>query len=111
MDEAELVELVREVVHAHASDVTEQRMFGSAGFLVAGNLAIGAGRRGLLVRVGAEDYDELADEPGATKDVMPGRHMRGWLRVDPDELPDEAELVEWIVRGVGTAASLPPKPD
>jgi hypothetical protein len=40
---------------------------------------------------------------------MPGREMRGWLRVAADEVDDDAELERWVERGVAYARSLPAK--
>ena len=37
---------------------------------------------------------------------MGGRTMSGWLRVD---VVDDAELAEWVDRGVAYARTLPPK--
>jgi hypothetical protein len=35
--------------------------------------------------------------------------MRGWLRVDPDDVKSEEQLAEWIERGTSYARSLPAK--
>jgi hypothetical protein len=40
---------------------------------------------------------------------MRGRSMAGWLRVETAAVADDAALAEGGERGVGYAASLPPK--
>jgi hypothetical protein len=40
---------------------------------------------------------------------MRGRQMAGWLRVDTADVADDSALAEWVERGTGYAASLPPK--
>jgi TfoX/Sxy family transcriptional regulator of competence genes len=90
--------------------VTEQKMFGGLGFLVSGNMAIAAsGQGGILVRVDPEESDELVATTPAEPMEMRGRQMAGWLRVDTADVADDATLGEWVERGAGYAASLPPK--
>ena len=35
--------------------------------------------------------------------------MQGWLRLDTDELDDDAVLQEWVDRGAQFTLTLPPK--
>jgi hypothetical protein len=35
--------------------------------------------------------------------------MAGWLRIDTAAVADDNAVAEWVERGVGYAASLPPK--
>jgi TfoX/Sxy family transcriptional regulator of competence genes len=110
MSSDDLTAQVRTIVHAHpAADRTaEKQMFGSDAFLVSGNLACGASRKGLLVRVDRDEAEVLLEQPEAEPMEMRGRGMPGWLRVDPTGL-DEASLAAWVRRGLDFAASLPPK--
>jgi hypothetical protein len=86
-------------------------MFGGLAFLVGGHLSVAAsGEGGLLVRVGPDETDHLLATTGADVVVMRGRAMRGWLRVPAAGVSTDAELRAWVERGVGYAASLPPKP-
>ena len=90
--------------------LTEQKMFGGLAFLVGGNMAVAArGGGGILVRVDPDTSDELVATTPAELMEMRGRHMAGWLRVDSADVADDAALAEWVERGAGYAASLPPK--
>jgi hypothetical protein len=40
---------------------------------------------------------------------MRGRAMRGWLRVDSEDVRTKRELVKWVERGTEYARSLPAK--
>jgi TfoX/Sxy family transcriptional regulator of competence genes len=90
--------------------VAERRMFGGLAFLVGGHLAVAvSGQGGLMVRCDPADSDRLLTEPGATRMVMRGREMDGWLRVTSDAVADDEALERWIAVGTTYAAGLPPK--
>ena len=90
--------------------VTEKKMFGGLAFLVGGNMAVAAsGQGGLLVRVDPGDSDKLVARTGARPMEMRGREMRGWLRVDSEDVRSAPALATWVDRGIAYARSLPPK--
>ena len=85
-------------------------MFGGLAFLINGNMSVSAsGRGGLMLRVAPEDTDALVAKPHASRMVMRGREMDGWLRVDPEGLETKRDLERWVSIGVAYARSLPPK--
>ena len=105
----ELAARVRRLVE-DVPDVSEKRMFGGLAFLVHGHLAVAASREGgLLIRVDPAESDALVEEPGASRMVMRGREMDGWLRVDDEGVRTKRQLEPWVKRGVAYARSLPPK--
>ena len=107
-DEA-LAARIRELV-AGEPGVSEQKMFGGLAFLVGGNMAIAAsGEGGILVRVDPDETEALVARTGATVMEMRGRAMRGWLRVEAQQLRTKRELAAWVERGIAFARSLPPK--
>lgn len=94
-----------------APGITEKSMFGGLAFLVHGHLAVSVGSAGgLLVRVEPDRTDELSALPTASRQVMRGRQLTGWLHVDVDAEAPDAELRQWIDLGVEYARSLPPGP-
>ena len=105
----DLANRIRELL-ADEGAVTEKRMFGGLAFLVGGNMAVAAsGQGGLLIRCDPEDTDELIAKPHASRMVMRGRAMDGWLRIDGDGVRTKRQLQPWVKRGVGYARELPPK--
>lgn len=105
----ELAERVRALV-ADVPAVEEKKMFGGLGFIVAGNMAVGAsGQGGLLVRVDPAESDALVESTAAFPMEMRGRTMAGWLRVNSVDVAADDELARWVERGVAYARSLPPK--
>ena len=105
----ELAERIRELVGSEA-DLTEQKMFGGLAFLVGGNMAVAAsGQGGILVRVDPAESDALVATTKARLMEMGGRRMRGWLRVDPEDVRTKRQLARWVERGTTYARSLPAK--
>jgi TfoX/Sxy family transcriptional regulator of competence genes len=105
----ELADRIRELV-GDEPQLTEQKMFGGLAFLIGGNMAIGAsGQGGILVRVDPEESDRLVATTSARPMEMRGREMRGWLRVEADEVRTKRDLAKWVKLGTAHARSLPAK--
>ena len=107
-DEA-LADRIRDLV-ADEPGLTEKKMFGGLGFMIAGNMAVAAsGQGGILVRVDPAESEQLLATTAAFPMEMQGRRMKGWLRVDSADLDGDEQLAEWVTRGASYARSLPPK--
>ncbi|GAC1611254.1 MAG: hypothetical protein NVS3B26_22900 [Mycobacteriales bacterium] len=105
----ELAARLRDCVLGEAN-CSERKMFGGLAFLINGHMAVAAsGQGGLLLRVDPAQTDQLANRPHASRFVMRGREMDGWLRVDLPALQDPADLERWVQLGVTYARGLPPK--
>jgi TfoX/Sxy family transcriptional regulator of competence genes len=104
-----LAERIRELV-AGERGLTEQKMFGGLAFLIGGNMAVAAsGQGGILVRADPEQSDALTGTTNARLMEMRGRQMRGWLRVDADDVSTKQALARWVELGTTYARSLPAK--
>jgi TfoX/Sxy family transcriptional regulator of competence genes len=105
----DLAERIREITDAERG-VTEKKMFGGLAFLVNGNMSVAvSGQGGILVRVDPDESESLLAKTKAFPMEMRGREMRGWLRVNPEDVRTKAQLSKWVRRGVVYARSLPPK--
>jgi TfoX/Sxy family transcriptional regulator of competence genes len=105
----ELAERIRALIGDEPA-VTEQRMFGGLAFLIDGNMAIAAsGQGGILVRADPEESEALVAASTARPMEMRGREMRGWLRVEAEDVGTDAELAKWVDVGSTFARSLPAK--
>jgi TfoX/Sxy family transcriptional regulator of competence genes len=105
----ELADRIRDLV-GNEPDLTERKMFGGLAFLVGGNMAVAAsGQGGILVRVDPAESDAHVATTNARLMEMRGRQMRGWLRVDPDDVRTERELAKWVELGTAYVRSLPAK--
>ena len=103
-----LADRMREIL-AGESGVVEKRMFGGLAFLVGGHMAVCATDGGLMVRIDPAQGDALLTDPRASRMVMQGRELAGWLLVALDESAADEELERWISYGVDYVKSLPPK--
>jgi hypothetical protein len=105
----DLANRVREQLAGEAG-VTEKAMFGGLAFLLHGNMAVSvSGRGGLMLRVGPDATDETLSRPHTQLVEMPGRPMRGWIRVAPEGIKTKRQLGAWVRRGVEFSRTLPPK--
>jgi TfoX/Sxy family transcriptional regulator of competence genes len=105
----DLADRIRGLLGAE-SGLTEKKMFGGLAFLIGGNMAVAAsGQGGVLVRVDPAQSDRLVAKTNARLMEMRGRRMKGWLRVDPDDVRTERQLTKWVKLGATYARSLPAK--
>ena len=82
-------------------------MFGGIGFMLSGNLLVGASKRGLLVRVGKDRQGQALAKPGTRQMEMRGRPMDGYIYLDP---PIELDAVRaWVDMAIAFVRTLPPK--
>ncbi len=103
-----LTQRIRELIGSHPA-VAEKKMFGGVGFIARGNMACGVTGDDLIVRVGAENYQDALTQPHTRPFDMTGRPMTGWVMVGPDGYADDADLEQWISRGLQFALTLPAK--
>lgn len=104
----ELANRLRELL-ADEAGIVEKPMFGGLAFLLDGHMAVTASRQGgLLLRVNPADTNMLIRDARASRAVMRGREMDGWLRVDIDADASDAELNRWVRTSVTYVRSLPP---
>ncbi len=91
-------------------DLAEKKMFGGVAFLIRGHMAVAAsGQGGVLVRVDPAEAEMLVATTNAQPMEMRGRPVRGWVRVDGEDVCTERDLTKWVELGATFARSLPPK--
>ena len=88
-------------------DVSERKMFGGLCFLVRGRMACGVTGDELMVHVGADLHEEALAEPHARPMDFTGRPLRGMVYVGRGGIAAEADLEQWVGRGVRSAESRP----
>ena len=103
-----LAERIRQAL-AEVPETEEKKMFGGIGYMVRGNMACGVHGEALIVRVGADRYEEALSMPHISPFDLTGRPMKGWVYVDSDGSQSDEELGAWVQQGVDFALSLPPK--
>jgi TfoX N-terminal domain len=95
---------------AGRENLTERKMFGGIGFMLAGNMACGVTSTSeLMVRVPPDDQASALDEEHVREFEMSGKKMGGWLIVAREGLETDSDLAGWVDVGADHAASMPPK--
>ena len=89
--------------------IVERKMFGGLCFMAHGNMLGGVMGDELIVRVGAEGYEDALQLPHTREMDFTGRPMRGFVIVAPEGIACDDGLDEWVRRGLKFATSLPPK--
>lgn len=87
----------------------EKTMFGGAGFLIHGNMAVGIHKENMIARVDPDKHEKLLKNKGARIFDITGKPMKGWLMVEPDGVKTAKQLSAWVKEGVEFAMTLPPK--
>ena len=72
-------------------------------------MACGVHKASLIVRVGPDGYTEAMLKPHTREFDITGRPMKGWVMVGADGYASDADLEEWVQRGVAFAQTLEPK--
>lgn len=95
---------------ADEAGLTTKKMFGGLAFLIGGNMCVAAsGKGGLMARVDPGRSDALLERPHASRMVMGGRQMDGWLRVADAGIDEDDDLRAWVDEALGYVRTLPPK--
>jgi len=103
-----LAQRVREVLEEEPG-FDEKKMFGGLCFLLFGNMVCGIISEDLIVRVGADKYEEMLKMPHTRKFDLTGKPLKGWVMVLAEALDDDDELKEWLQRAVSFVHTLPKK--
>lgn len=103
-----LAQRIRDIVGSDPG-LDEKRMFGGLTVLLDGNMAVGVSGDELMVRVGADGFDDALTEEGVRPFKMSGKGMKGWILVGGEGIAEDADLERWIDVGMEFAGSLPPK--
>src|SRR6516162_2975635 len=85
---------------ARRKNIQEKKMFGGIGFLLNGNMLVGAWKDSLIVRLGPENGEEALQEPHVREFDITGRAMKGWVLVDLEGIEGDDELSSRIQRAI-----------
>ncbi len=91
------------------TEFEEIKMFGGLCFTVRGHMCCGVMNDELMLRVGADAYEDALGRPGARVMDFTGKPMKGMVIVEPKGVTNGRALRAWIQRGLAFVTSLPPK--
>ena len=106
-----LAQRVRESLFnlADFADASERKMFGSLVFMVNGHMTCGVDGEGLMLRVGADRYEEALALPYAAEMDFTGRPMKGFLYISWEGLESDEDLSRWLALSLSFILAQPPK--
>ena len=99
---------VREIME-DIPGVTEKKMFGGIAFLVNGNMCSGVVKSELMMRVGADGYDDALSQPHASEMDFTGKPMKGFVYVGEKGFEADKDLKDWIDLAYQFVSTLPKK--
>jgi TfoX/Sxy family transcriptional regulator of competence genes len=96
-------------VTADMPDMVEQKMFGGIGYMLGGNMCVGIYKDFLILRLGEEGARQVLAEPHASPMDITGRVMKGWAKIAPEGIAEDAELARYVAKARDFVATLPAK--
>lgn len=104
----ELVERFAAILDRYP-DAERKKMFGYPAAFVAGNMATGLFADHWVVRVADEATEDARRRGASTFEVMPGKPMKSFLVIPPDDVESDAAIAAWVELGMANAGSMPAK--
>lgn len=80
--------------------MSEKKMFGGLAFMLNGSMCCGVIQNLLVVRVGADNYENALSEPHTRPMDFTGKPMKGYVYVEPEGYASDEELRKWLDRCV-----------
>jgi TfoX/Sxy family transcriptional regulator of competence genes len=106
-DEA-LAQRIRESLQDR-DGLSERKMFGGLCLMLHGNMFAGVINDELMLRVGAETFEDLLARPGARPMDFTGRPMKGYLYIEASGFKSDNGLSDWLNHALAYVETLPPK--
>lgn len=89
--------------------VDERSMFGGKAFFHQSNMMVGVHKTYLICRIGKPAYDDVIDQDHVSEMDITGRAMKGWVKVAPEGIPTNEDLLRWIDLSEAFVQTLPAK--
>lgn len=90
-------------------DLHTKKMFGGLCFLLSGHMCCVIMDDKLMVRVGADNYEDCLAKPYVTEMDFTGKAIKTMVYVMPDGFESDSDLTYWLDTCVKFVESLPPK--
>lgn len=92
----QLANRVRELITQTHDNVEEKRMFGGLCFMVNNKISVGVEQERLMLRIGAENFEEAITKEGCQPMDFTGKVMKGYVFVDIEALNTKSKLDYWM---------------
>ncbi|MEZ5012867.1 MAG: TfoX/Sxy family protein [Chitinophagales bacterium] len=102
----ELAHRMRKILNAEGVEYIDKKMFGGLCFMVMDKMCCGIVKDELMVRVVADKYATMLEDPHCREMDFTGKALKGFLYVDADGLKKDSDLKKWMQLGLEYVASL-----
>lgn len=87
----------------------KKKMFGGIAWLLNGNMCFGVHKNYLIIRIGQDYSNQIADNGGVSEMDITGKAMKGWKKVELSALSNNDELKKYLQLAEKFVSTLPSK--
>lgn len=88
---------------------SKKKMFGGIAWLLNGNMCFGVHKDFLILRVGSDNANHIANNLGVSEMDITGKAMKGWTKIEFSALQENEDLKKYIELADKFVSSLPSK--
>ncbi|MEM6339102.1 MAG: TfoX/Sxy family protein [Pseudomonadota bacterium] len=88
---------------------SKKKMFGGIAWLLNGNMCFGIHKDYLIIRIGQDYSNQIANNSGVSEMDITGKAMKGWKKVELSALSNNDELKNYLQLAEKFVSSLPSK--
>lgn len=88
---------------------SKKNMFGGIAWLLNGNMCFGVHKDYLILRIGQDYANQIANNDGVSEMDITGKAMKGWKKVELSALLNDDELKKYLQLAEKFVSSLPGK--
>lgn len=99
---------LEELLESHPL-MQRKKMFGGVVWMLSGNMCVGVHKEWLIIRVGVEAAEKIADEEFTKPMDFTGKVMKGWVMVAPEAIEEDKALSRYVELAMSFVKTLPAK--
>lgn len=88
---------------------SKKKMFGGIAWLLNGNMCFGIHKDYLIIRIGQDYSNQIANNAGVSEMDITGKAMKGWKKVELSALSNNDELKNYLQLAEKFVSTLPSK--
>lgn len=101
--------LVERLFETLPDTLSPRKMFGGQCWMLNGNMCVGVYKEFLIVRIGVDAFNKIADDPHVYPMDITGKPMKGWAKIAPEGFGSDEDLQRHIDLAMAFVSALPVK--